>query len=64
MQSRSKSARPMVGGVEDWRRSSVGPAYPLLPVSVGSASLAGDPPADGAKPEGTYGHSCGFAILG
>jgi hypothetical protein len=31
----------LVGGrVEDWRRSSVGPAYPLLPVSFGSASLA------------------------
>ena len=28
------------GRVEDWRRCSVGPAYPLLPVSVGSASLA------------------------
>ena len=27
------------GRVEDWRRCSVGPAYPLLPVSVGSASL-------------------------
>ena len=29
----------IVGRVEDWRRCSVGPAYPLLPVSVGSASL-------------------------
>ncbi len=29
------------GRVEDWRRCSVGPAYPLLPVSVGSASLSG-----------------------
>ncbi len=29
------------GRVEDWRRGSVGPAYPLLPVSFGSASLAG-----------------------
>jgi hypothetical protein len=28
------------GRVEDWRRCSEGPAYPLLPVSVGSASLA------------------------
>jgi len=28
------------GRVEDWRRCSVGPAYPLLPVSFGSASLA------------------------
>src|SRR5215468_6507330 len=27
--------------VEDWRRCSVGPAYLLLPVSVGSASLSG-----------------------
>ena len=27
------------GRVEDWRRSSVGPLYLLLPVSVGSASL-------------------------
>ena len=25
--------------VEDWRHCSVGSAYPLLPVSVGSASL-------------------------
>jgi hypothetical protein len=31
------------GRVDDWRRCSVGSAYPLLPVSVGSASLAGDP---------------------
>ena len=30
-----------VGRVEDWRRCSVGPAYLLLPVSVGSASLSG-----------------------
>jgi hypothetical protein len=30
----------MGGRVEDWRRCSVGPAYPLLPVSVGSASLS------------------------
>jgi hypothetical protein len=29
------------GRVEDWCRCSVGPAYPLLPVSVGSASLSG-----------------------
>ena len=29
------------GRVEDWRRCSVGPAYLLLPVSVGSASLSG-----------------------
>jgi hypothetical protein len=28
------------GRVEDWRRCSLGPAYLLLPVSVGSASLA------------------------
>ena len=28
------------GRVEDWRRCSVGSAYPLLPVSVGSASLS------------------------
>jgi MFS family permease len=27
------------GRVEDWRQCSVGAAYPLLPVSVGSASL-------------------------
>ena len=27
------------GRVEDWRHGSVGPAYLLLPVSVGSASL-------------------------
>jgi len=31
------------GRVEDWRLSSEGPAYLLLPVSVGSASLAVDP---------------------
>jgi hypothetical protein len=30
-----------VSRVEDWRRCSVGPAYLLLPVSVGSASLSG-----------------------
>jgi hypothetical protein len=30
------------GGVEDWRRCTLGAAYPLLAVSVGSASLAGD----------------------
>jgi len=29
------------GRVEDWCRYSVGPVYPLLPVSVGSASLSG-----------------------
>jgi hypothetical protein len=29
----------MVGRVEDWRRNSAGLAHPLLPVSVGSASL-------------------------
>jgi hypothetical protein len=28
-----------LGRVEDWRQCSVGPAYLLLPVSVGSASL-------------------------
>ena len=27
------------GRVEDWRHCSVGSVYPLLPVSVGSASL-------------------------
>ena len=45
----------MAGGgrVEDWRHGSVGSAYPLLPVSFGSASLADDPAGDGAKPEGT-----------
>jgi hypothetical protein len=31
----------LLGRVEDWRRCSVGPAYLLLPVSVGSASLSG-----------------------
>jgi hypothetical protein len=31
---------PPIGRVEDWRRCSAGSAYPLLPVSVGSASLA------------------------
>src|SRR5215468_6380519 len=35
----AKTADP--GRVENWRRCSVGPAYPLLPVSVGSASLSG-----------------------
>ena len=30
----------ITGRVEDWRRCSVGPAYLLLPVSCGSASLA------------------------
>ena len=29
-----------VGRVEDWRHCSVGSAYPLLPVSVGSASVS------------------------
>jgi hypothetical protein len=29
-----------LGRVEDWRPCSVGSAYPLLPVSVGSASLS------------------------
>jgi hypothetical protein len=29
------------GRVEDWRRDAVGLAYPLLPVSFGSASIAG-----------------------
>jgi hypothetical protein len=29
------------GRVEGWRRCSVGQAYPLPPVSVGSASLSG-----------------------
>ncbi len=33
--------RKVGGRVEDWRRSSVGSAYPLLPVSYGSASLTG-----------------------
>ena len=28
------------GRVEDWRPCSIGSAYPLLPVSVGSASLS------------------------
>lgn len=28
------------GRVEDWRRCSLGSAYPLLPVSVGSAALS------------------------
>ena len=30
----------VLGRVEDWRHCSVGSAYPLLPVSVGSASLS------------------------
>jgi hypothetical protein len=34
------SSKILAGRVEDWRRCSVGPAYPLLPVSGGSASLA------------------------
>ena len=34
-------SRANPGRVEDWCRGSVGPAYPLLPVSVGSASLSG-----------------------
>ena len=29
-----------VGRVEDWRHCPVGSAYPLLPVSVGSASVS------------------------
>ena len=29
----------VAGRVEDWRHCSVGSVYPLLPVSVGSASL-------------------------
>jgi hypothetical protein len=36
-----ESNHPNPGRVEDWRFGSVGPAYPLLPVSVGSASLSG-----------------------
>src|SRR5215470_18380564 len=36
------------GRVEDWRHCSVGSAYPLLPVSVGSASLS--EPSTGFQP--------------
>src|SRR5678815_4542444 len=50
------------GRVEDWRHGSVGSAYPLLPVSFGSASLADDPAGDGAKPEGTGCRSCDLVI--
>src|SRR2546426_2248775 len=41
------------GRVEDWRRCSVGPAYPLLPVSVGSAGGMSDRRAHGRSREGT-----------
>ena len=51
-----------LGRVEDWRHGSVGSAYPLLPVSFGSASLADDPAGDGAKPEGTGCRSCDLVI--
>jgi len=38
--SRTATTVPSPGRVEDWRRCSLGSAYLLLPVSVGSASLS------------------------